>query len=149
MAGSLVLFALMLQAMPDCRADASAVGAVRAVADGIIAADNERDIERVMGFYAADAWLLPPNAEPVRGHAAIRPRYESLFAGFNPAIEGRIDEACVSGSTAYVRGHNAGQMRSRSTAPSRALDDFYLMLLRIDGDGRWRITHLMWHAGHQ
>lgn len=145
MAASLVVVALMLQAAPECRADAAAVKAVRAVADGIIAADNERNIDRVMGFYAADAWLMPPNAEPVRGHAAIRPRYESLFAGFDPAIVGRVDEACVSGSTAYIRGHNGGRMNPRTAAPPRDLDDAYLMLLRLDG-GQWRISHLIWHS---
>jgi uncharacterized protein (TIGR02246 family) len=145
--GSLAL-ALVLQSAPDCRADSAAVIGVRAVADGIVAADNQRDLERVLGYYADDAWLMPPNAEPVRGRASIRPRYEALFAGFNPAIEGRIDEACVSGATAFVRGHNGGQMRARSGAASRDLDDSYLMLLRIDASGRWRISHLMWHSAH-
>jgi uncharacterized protein (TIGR02246 family) len=130
----------------DCRADSSSVKAVRAVADGIIAADNARDLTRVMDSYAGDAWLLPPNAAPVRGHAAIRPRYEALFAGFNPAIEGRIDEVCVSGSIAFVRGHNGGRMISRTGAAPRLLDDAYMMTLRLEADGRWRISHLMWHA---
>ena len=130
---------------PDCRADAAPVRAVRAVAEGIIEADNARDIERVMNAYADDAWLLPPGEAPVRGHAAIRPRYEALFAGFNPAIDGRIDEACVSGSIAFIRGHNGGRMISRSAEPARSLDDVYLMQLTIDADGRWRISHLMWH----
>lgn len=102
-------------------------------------------LARVMDSYAADAWLLPPNAVPVRGHAAIRPRYETLFAGFNPAVEGGIDEACVSGPIAFVRGHNGGRMNSRSTSSSRPLDDVYLMMLKIDTDGRWRISHRMWH----
>ena len=130
---------------PDCRGDSPAVKAIRAVADGIIAADNARDIERVMGLYDADAWLMPPSEAPVRGHAAIRPRYESLFAGFNPAIEGRIDEACVSGSIGIVRGHNGGRMISRTGAAPRLLDDVYLMTLRQEPDGRWRISHLIWH----
>ena len=116
------------------------------MAGGIIAADNARDITRVMDSYAADAWLLPPNDVPVRGHAAIRPRYEALFNGFNPAIEGRIDEVCASGSIAFVRGHNGGRMISRTGAPPRVLDDAYLMTLRLEPDGRWRISHLMWHS---
>lgn len=139
---------IALQPATECRADAVEVKAVRAVADGIIAADNARDLTRVMDSYAVDAWLLPPNAEPVRGHAAIRPRYESLFATFTPAIDGRIDEACVTGSTAYVRGHNGGRMVSRSSQAGRDLDDVYVMLLKVDTDGKWRISHLMWHSAH-
>ena len=147
MAASAIVLALALQPTADCRADSATVMAVRRVADGIIAADNERNIDRVMSYYADDAWLMPPNADPVQGHAAIRPRYETLFAGFSPAIEGRIDEACVSGATAYVRGHNGGRMKSRASAPDRALDDSYLMLLKFDA-GRWRISHLIWHSAH-
>lgn len=119
--------------------------AVRRVAEGIIAADNNRDIEGVLSFYATDAVLLPPNEPPLSGHAAIRPRYEALFAGFTPAIEGRIDELIVDGVSAVVRGHNCGRLTSRGSAPSRALDDVYLMLLRREADGSWRISHLMWH----
>jgi uncharacterized protein (TIGR02246 family) len=141
----LLLSIALLQPPADCRADSPAVTAVRAVADGIIAADNARDLTRVIDSYAADAWLLPPNDVPVRGHAAIRPRYETLFGGFTPAIEGRIDEVCVSGSIALVRAHNGGRMISRSGAPPRLLDDVYLMTLRLEADGRWRISHLMWH----
>ena len=142
----LLLSLALLQPPADCRADAPAVKAVRAVADGIVAADNARDLARVMDSYASDAWLLPPNDAPVRGHTAIRPRYESLFSGFTPAIEGRIDEICVSGSIAYVRGHNGGRMISRTGAAPRMLDDVYMMTLRLEPDGRWRISHLMWHA---
>jgi uncharacterized protein (TIGR02246 family) len=130
---------------PECDSSAVAVRAVRGVADGIIAADNERSVDRVLAFYAPDALLLPPNEAPVSGYAAIRPRYETLFRDFTPAIEARIEEVCVSGSIGYVRGHNGGWLRSRTGGSDRALDDSYLMLLARNADGRWRITHLMWH----
>lgn len=141
----LLLSLALLQPPADCRADAAAVKAVRAVADGIIAADNARDIARLMNSYAEDAWLMPPNESPLQGHAGIRPRYESLFANFNPAIEGRIDEACASGSIGFVRGHNGGRMISRNGGAPRQLNDAYLMTLRLESDGRWRISHLIWH----
>ena len=105
----LLLSIALLQPSADCHVDSAAVKAVRAVADGIIAADNARDITRVMGSYAADAWLLPPNDVPVRGH-------------------------------------NGGRMISRTGAPPRLLNDAYLMTLRLEPDGRWRISHLIWHS---
>ena len=145
----LVMFLLLsaVQGPPaDCRADAPAVPKVRAVAEAIIAADNARDIDRVLSLYTADAILMPPNGPPLQGRTAIRPNYEALFAAFDPAIEGRIDEACASGNLAFVRGHNGGRLVNRGSAPARALNDFYLMLLRFD-DGAWRISHLIWHAG--
>jgi uncharacterized protein (TIGR02246 family) len=131
----------------DCRPDAPDVRAVRAVADGIVAADNRSEIEQVLAYYTADAVLMPPGSAPVRGRDAIRPRYEALFAGFKPAIEGRIDEACAAGAVGFVRGHNGGRMVPLGVGSPRALDDVYLMVLRREADGAWRISHLMWHPG--
>jgi uncharacterized protein (TIGR02246 family) len=115
------------------------------VATGIIAADNDRDITRVMRAYAPDAVLLPPGEGSVQGAAAIRRRYESLFAEFSPAIQGRIDEICVSGAIAIVRGHNGGRLSPLGGTPPRELSDSYLMALARGADGTWRITHLIWH----
>jgi uncharacterized protein (TIGR02246 family) len=121
------------------------VAQARAVAVGIVEADNASALERVLEHYAPDAMLLPPNEPPVQGHAAIRPRYEGLFAAYRPEIVARVDEVCVSGALAFVRGHNGGRLVSRSGGADRALDDAYLMMLRRGADGRWRISHLMWH----
>jgi len=89
---SLVVTVLALQAAgsgggPDCRPQSAAVREARALATGIVDADNARDLERVLGYYAADAVLLPPGEGPVQGLAAIRPRYgpgvaTALRAGF-------------------------------------------------------------------
>jgi uncharacterized protein (TIGR02246 family) len=145
--GSAAVLGGMLGAGPPavCSSDAAQVRAVRAVATGIVTADNARDLERVLGFYASDAILLPPGEAPVAGIEAIRPRYIALFEGFMPEIEARVDEACVSGEVAFVRGHNGGRLKARGAGPSRPLDDAYLMLLRRNTDGAWRISHLMWH----
>lgn len=130
---------------PLCDPGVEAVRDVRAVAAGIIAADNARDIDRVLGYYSADAVLMPPGEEPVQGREAIRPRYEALFSGFDPEIRGRVDESCVGEGLAFVRGHNGGRLVSRQGGEDRLLDDAYLMVLRRDTDGRWRISRLMWH----
>jgi ketosteroid isomerase-like protein len=94
---------------------------------------------------AAAATLLPPNDAPVHGLAAIRPRYERLFAEFDPAIEGHVDEVCVEGRQAVVRGRNGGRLVPRGPGAPRNLSDVWLMVLRRGADGAWRISHLMWH----
>jgi uncharacterized protein (TIGR02246 family) len=128
-----------------CQADAPAVRQVRAVAAGIVEADNRRDLEKVLSYYAADAVLMPTGEAPVVGRDTIRPRYEALFAGFEPRIESRIDEACVSQRLGFVRGHNGGRLVPRTGGEPRALDDVYVMLLRLEPNGAWRISHLIWH----
>lgn len=147
-----LLAILILSADPslaqNCNPNKPSAKRVKEVAEGIIAADNARDIKRVMSFYETDALLLPPNESPVAGHGAIRPRYELLFSTFQPQIQARVDQVCVERKTAFVRGHNGGQLVPANAGDVRQLDDTYLMLLRRGTDGIWRITHLMWHRTH-
>ena len=147
--GPLAALALSLAAAappaPACPGDAAAAGPVRAVVEGLIAADNERDIGRVLGYYAPDAVLMPPGEPPVTERAGIQARYDALFRDFEPAIEGRIDDVCVDGSLAVVRGRNGGWLVGRGGGASRRLDDVYLMVLHRDESAGWRIGSLIWH----
>jgi uncharacterized protein (TIGR02246 family) len=129
----------------ECASDAPAVRAIRAVAIGIVDADNRRDAAQVLAFYASDAVLMPPGEAPVAGRDRIRPRYEALFAAFAPEIEARIDEACVAAGIGFVRGHNGGRLVPRGPGEARLLDDAFVMLLRLEPEGVWRISHLIWH----
>ena len=140
------LIAVLPRALGGQRA-ASAVDSVRAVAEGIIAADNARDIERVLQLYADDAILLPPNANPVIGKTAIRPRYEMLFRTMMPAIRSDLSEVEVGGDWAFVRGRNTGAMRPIGGGAERQLNDVFLMVLRRGADAQWRIARLIWHPG--
>jgi ketosteroid isomerase-like protein len=93
----------LVAAAPAFACDGDSAG-VRAVAEGVIAADNGRDVGRVLGYYADDAVLMLPNEAPETDRAAIRRRYEDLFHNFAPQIDGRIDEICADGDLAFVRG---------------------------------------------
>lgn len=121
--------------------------AVRAIATGIIAADNAADVEAVLAFYAEGAVLIDPTGERVTDRAAVRQRYEGLFRTERAELVAHIDDLAVSGDLAIVRGRNTGRFVSRATGTARAVDDVYLMGLCRQADGQWRITHLMWHAG--
>lgn len=143
---SLILSSLVVSAQ-ECRADNPIVKTARRVAEDIVAADNAQDLDKVLSFYADDAVLLPPNESPVTSRDAIKSRYESLFASFKPQIDGRVDEVCVDQKTAFIRGHNGGSMVPISGGDFKKLDDIYLMLLRRDKTGAWRISHLIWHRG--
>lgn len=118
-----------------------------AIAREIIAADNARSLERVLATYSDSARLLPPNDVPTTTRAEIRGRYVLLFERFDPAIESRIDEVRVEGRLAMIMGHNGGRLNGRDGAPSRALDDWFLMTLIREPNGAWKIHRLAWHAG--
>jgi uncharacterized protein (TIGR02246 family) len=128
-----------------CSADASSVRSIRAVAEGIVAADNRRDLEAVLAFYESGAILMPPGEAPVSGRERIRPRYEQLFAAYSPSITTEVHEACSAADLGFVRGRNTGRFVPRADGAVRNLDDAFLMLLRRDAEGVWRITHLIWH----
>jgi ketosteroid isomerase-like protein len=152
MTGVAGLFAFALLAPStdlECRANMIGVREIRSVASGIVAADNRRDLKQVLAYYAADAILLPPGEAAVVGRDRIRPRYEALFASFTPEIELRIDEACVGAALGFVRGHNGGRLVSRASGETRLLDDAFLMVLRLESAGEWRISHLIWHRQGQ
>ncbi len=146
--GALVL--LLVPTLPaTAQSCASAPGdgaAAAAVARSIVAADNDRDLEAVLAHYADDAVLLPPGEPAVHGVARIRPRYEALFAAYDPAILGHVASVRACGDLAVVRGRNTGVLRGRDGAPDRTLEDVFVMVLGRDADG-WRITELIWHPG--
>jgi ketosteroid isomerase-like protein len=126
-------------------ADLEAEAGALATATGIIEADNQAAIERVLSFYAERPVLLPRGEAPVAGLAEVRRRYARLFAEFAPAIESRVDRVCIGeGGVAFVEGNNGGGLRRRDGGPPRVLDDSYFMVLRRDDASRWRITHLAW-----
>jgi hypothetical protein len=99
-----------------------------------------------MALYAQDAWLLPPMESPVAGHANIRPRYETLFSGFNPEIEGHIDDVCISGALGFVRGHYSGRMQGRNGQPPSPVDDVYVMIVKLEGG---MMTHALLPASRK
>lgn len=117
---------------------------VHRIAAGLIAADNARDIVNVLGYYSDSAVLVPPGEQPVSGIREIQQRYVARFAGWQPAIESRIDQVLVSDSTATIRGHNGGWLRTLAAGQAdRALDDDYVMTLERRG-GVWQIHRLQW-----
>lgn len=127
-----------------CHASASDSVAVRRVAEGIVAADNARELSRVLLFYAPDAVLHPPGEPPVRGRDQIRPRYEGLFAGYDPEIVTSLEAIDLCGDLAVVSGRNGGVLRGRNSVPDRPLSDTFVMVLERVA-GTWSIRRLIWH----
>lgn len=128
-----------------CANEAGDSLAVLEVAEGIIAADNTRDLDRVLGYYHPDAILMPPGEGTVQGRPNIRPRYVALFEQYDPAIVGEIQQVEICGNVAVVSGRNGGWLRGRGGRPDRVLSDVYVMVLRLESE-RWQIARLIWHS---
>ncbi len=130
----------------EARPASDEIERIHAVANGLMAADNARDVDAVVALYAPDSVLLPPNESPVSGIAAIRPRYAEFFQTHQPELRFVIEETELADDLAYVRGRTLGTIRGLGGLGDQAIDDVFLMILRKTGSGDWKISRLMWHA---
>ena len=120
-------------------ADATGRHAVTQVIDSYLDAYRRNDASAIAGLYANDAVLLPPGHPLVRGRDDIRAYWsrgmESGFAMDTVRIE-------VAPGSGYVVG--------RYYVPPEGDDDAetgkFVIALRRDADGVWRITADIWNA---
>jgi uncharacterized protein (TIGR02246 family) len=140
-----LLFLFVALVLPGrAETESSPAEAVRAVVHEIIAADNARDLDRAMSCYTDDLVNLPPTGGAIRGKAEQRARYASLFAQNQVELETSIEELHADADYAWVRGVNSGKIRPLDGSAARIVRDNYLMILRREQNGRWRIHRLMW-----
>jgi uncharacterized protein (TIGR02246 family) len=128
------------------RAEREAVdqeAAVRGAVEGLIAADNNGNADLVASFYSEDAVLLPPQDAPLVGRTVIRNHYVNVFSRNTMTVTARSDETLVFGDVAIDRGTVTGTLQPRDGA-TVALNDQYLMVLKRDTAGRWKVYRLMW-----
>jgi uncharacterized protein (TIGR02246 family) len=117
--------------------------AVAAAARRLIAANNDGDVDAVLAGYSEDVVWMPPAGPPLRGKAAIRPRYEQTFATYHLSFEIDIEEAAAEGDIGFARGSTRGTRTPRSGGESLAVHDKFLALTRCER-GQWLVTHLVW-----
>jgi len=117
---------------------------IEKVIKGIIAADNEGDLERILTFYAPDAVLIPPSGQNISELADIRENYEGIFAVSDLTITNEIWETIISGPLASSTGANCVTATSKIDGSRETAYSKYLMILRIAEGGQWKISRLIW-----
>lgn len=117
---------------------------VRAVANGIIDADNRADLEDVLSYYHPDAMLLPPGKQEITGIAGIRKNYENIFASSALFLSLQAEEVTVRGDVAICRGRTQGKVMVRADSSQRNVNDKFVMILTKTGQG-WKIKRLIWN----
>lgn len=127
------------------RADEAAMQAV----DTLFAtALNAGDIAGVVRAYDHDAWLMPPNALPVRGHDGIRGFWGGLLRSYDVRLTVGADRIEGQGDLAYVVGHY--HMETRPKAQEVPVlppeDGKFLEVLKRGPDGRWTYVADMFSA---
>jgi len=103
------------------------------------------DVETILGSYAPDAVVLPPNSPAVQGLVAIRQLWESLLAGGYRNAEFELDEIEHWGDVALA----IGRYKVRISNKSGATDEDhgkYVGHWRRMPDGHFRVTVSMWYS---
>jgi len=101
---------------------------------------SDRDIERVLEYYADDAvWLVPK--VPMSGKDAIRKFWERDFAGADYALawEPTKVEVSQSGDLAYTLGKWSGETKDEE-GNIQTLGGAYVAVWRKAPNGNWKLV---------
>jgi uncharacterized protein (TIGR02246 family) len=109
--------------------------------DKAMAAGN---VSAKMRLYTADAVLMPPEGPVVSGQDAIRLWHESFFKkGTSPGVS-KVDEVQLFGEWGFARGTFAGTVTPRPGASPTSVSEKWLVVVRRQGDGSWKIARDIW-----
>jgi uncharacterized protein (TIGR02246 family) len=119
--------------------DSASRGAIEATVDRYVAASNEGNATALTELYAEDAVLLPPDHEPVHGREAIG---EFWRQGTDTGLEVSTLRLEVEGDVAYL----VGQYRLPPTEQEEADSGQYVLCLKRQKDGTWKLTADIWNG---
>ncbi len=119
--------------------DSASREAIEATIDRYVAASNEGDAEGLTALYAEDAVLLPPDHEPILGRRAIGEFWQQ---GTDTGLEVSTLRLEVDGDVAYL----VGRYRLPPTEEEEADSGQYVMCLKRQTDGAWKLTADIWNG---
>ena len=117
---------------------AGARQAIEAAVARYVAASNRGDAEGLAALYADDAMLLPPDHEPIRGRQAIG---EFWRQGTDEGLEVTTLTVEVDGDLGYL----VGRYNLPPTDEEPADSGKYVMCLKRQRDGSWKLTADIWN----
>jgi uncharacterized protein (TIGR02246 family) len=116
--------------------------AIEAAVTRYVAATNQGDAEALAELYAEDAVLLPPDHEPIQGREAIGDFWRQ---GTDPGLEVRTLRMEVDGDVGYL----VGSYHLPATEEEPADSGKYVLCLRRQPDGSWKLTADIWNSSSQ
>jgi uncharacterized protein (TIGR02246 family) len=133
----------LLAFLPACAAeppaaDATSRRAMEAAIRRYVEASNKGDVTTLAGLYAEDAVLLPPDHEPIQGRDAIKAFWRQ---GTDEGLEVTNLAVEVSGNLGYL----VGQYHLPATNEEPADSGKYVMCLKRQRDGSWKVTADIWN----
>lgn len=116
--------------------------AIEAAVTRYVAASNRGDADALMELYAEEAFLLPPDHEPIEGREAIG---EFWRGGTDQGLEVSTLRIDTDGRLAYL----IGTYRLPATGEEPADWGKYVMCLKRQADGSWKLTADIWNSSSE
>ncbi len=120
-------------------ADPGARQAIEAAVSRYVSASNSGDAEALTALYTEDAVLLPPDHAPIQGKAAIGQFWRQ---GTDTGLQVRTLRVEVDGSVGYLIGQYSLPANDEEPADSGK----YVMCLRRQRDGSWKLAADIWNS---
>jgi uncharacterized protein (TIGR02246 family) len=119
----------------------SARQAIQAAVGRYVDASNQGDVETLTSLYAEDAVLLPPDHAPIEGREAIE---EFWRQGTDQGLRVTTLRLEVAGDVGYL----IGRYNLPATAKEEADSGKYVMCLKRERDGAWKLTADIWNSSN-
>jgi|SoiMethySBSTD1v2_1073268.scaffolds.fasta_scaffold18130_3 uncharacterized protein (TIGR02246 family) len=102
------------------------------------------DVGRISGLYTDDGVVMYPDQPPVVGRPAISEFFKGFFSEFD-ALDFQLasSEIVVTDDWAFDRGTYRWKAKPKKGGAPRDDDGKYLVILRRESDGRWRVARDM------
>jgi uncharacterized protein (TIGR02246 family) len=123
---------------PEAPPVAGSRQAIEAAVARYVAASNQGDADALAALYADDAMLLPPDHEPIRGRQAIGDFWRQ---GTDEGLRVTTLKVEVEGDLGYL----VGRYNLPPTDEEPADSGKYVMCLRRQRDGSWKLTADIWN----
>jgi uncharacterized protein (TIGR02246 family) len=105
---------------------------------------HDKQLEKAMDLYTDDAIFFEPDGKRATGKAEIRTLFRTVMKTFNSDIHFKSAAADVSGKLAYDSGDFEEVLTTIATGAKINSRGSYLMVLKRQPDGKWKIAQHMW-----
>jgi uncharacterized protein (TIGR02246 family) len=103
-----------------------------------MAAFNAQDAAKIASFYAEDAVLMPPDAPPAKGRAAIEAHFKKDFQQGASNLQLRPMESMTTGSQAFEAGTSTVTIKTGTTTMTDK-GKYLTTFKRVGSD--WKISY--------
>ena len=124
-------------------ADIAALDALREQFVGLF---QVGDASSLAALYTEGAILMPPEKPAATGRQAIESVFRATFGQFSAKLNIDFDETKIAGDWAFERGSYALTLTPRDGGEPIQESGKYLMILRRDSQGSWKLARDIWNA---